>query len=120
MYPVHDETALFFEFGDENMALKASQTLEELGYDPVIQQGRDVHIHLHGSDLTSALEIVQAHGGRLSVQSAITDAVMTNDAYNLDMIQIPAHVVNEDFIAAEEAFDPDDGSYGYFSGEVHT
>ena len=45
---------------------------------------------------------------------------MTNDAYNLDMIQIPAHVVNEDFIAAEEAFDPDDGSYGYFSGEVHT
>lgn len=120
MYPVQDETALLFQFGDQNMAVMASQTLEELGYEPVIQQGQHVHIHLHGSDLTSALEIVQAHGGQLATQSQITDTLILDDAYNLDTIQIPAHVVNEDLIAAEEDFDPDNGSYGYFSGDVHT
>ncbi|MFC5651881.1 hypothetical protein ACFPYJ_22715 [Paenibacillus solisilvae] len=119
---MQDETSLLFQFGDENMAAMAAQTLEELGYEPVIRQGQEVHIHLQGSDLTSALEIAQAHGGQLAMQSPITDTVITNDAYDLDAIQIPAHVVNEDLIAAEEReeFDPDDGTYGYFSGDVHT
>ncbi|WP_308638318.1 hypothetical protein [Paenibacillus silvisoli] len=133
---MQNDTALFFQFGDHNSASLASNTLQELGYDPVIQQDAGVHIHLHGSDLTSALEIAQAHGGQLSVQSSIPDIELTNDAYNMESITIPAHVVNEDLIAQDEAQDglknwdddapqedsffPDDGSYGYFSGDVHT
>ncbi|SEP11094.1 hypothetical protein [Paenibacillus sp. OV219] len=130
------DTALMFQFGDSGSALLASSTLQELGYDPVIQQGSSVHIHIRSSDLTSALEIAQSHGGQLAVQSSIPDIELTNDAYNMANITIPAHVVNEDLVAQEEAqggfknrdhdapaedeFFPDDGSYGYFSGDVHT
>ncbi|RAP75216.1 hypothetical protein [Paenibacillus montanisoli] len=133
---MQNDTALFFQFGDNNSASLACSTLRELGYDPVIQQDAGVHIHMRGSDLTSALEIAQAHGGQLAVQSSIPDIELTNNAYNMDSITIPAHVVNEDLIAQEEAqsglrnwdddapqedsFIPDDGSYGYFSGDVHT
>ncbi|WP_116191110.1 hypothetical protein [Paenibacillus taihuensis] len=130
------DTALLFQFGDANAAQLASSTLQELGYDPVIQQGSSVHIHIEGSDLTSALEIAQSHGGQLAVQSSIPDIELTNDAYNMANITIPAHVVNEDLVAqdetqsgyknwdddapAEDDYFPDDGSYGYFSGDVHT
>ncbi|MBB3071589.1 hypothetical protein FHS14_004598 [Paenibacillus baekrokdamisoli] len=118
--PMLDETALLFQFSDDKSAVLASQMLQELGYEPVIQQGQNVHIHLDGSDLTSALEIAQSHGGWLTTQSPITDACITDDAYHMDTIPIPAHVVNEDLIASEDIFDPDDRSYGYFSGDVHT
>ncbi|SFJ48257.1 hypothetical protein SAMN02799624_04661 [Paenibacillus sp. UNC496MF] len=131
---MQNDTALLFQFADSRTASLARGTFEELGYDPVVQQGNEVHIHMLGDDLTSALEIAQAHGGQLAVQSTIPDIELTNDAYRMENITIPAHVVNEDWIAreegqelanrdddapAEDEFFPDDGSYGYFSGDVH-
>ncbi|MBW7455496.1 hypothetical protein ACFOLF_25800 [Paenibacillus sepulcri] len=124
---------LLFEFADENDAALASNTLDELGYAPVLLEGKpNVHIQLDGGDLTSAIEIAQAHGGKLAVQE----------------IPIPAHMVNEDWIAKEEQSEPgqtglnvpddedslhnrdedtrqedltgcDSGTYDHFSGDVH-
>ena len=132
---MQNDTALLFQFADSRTASLACDTFEELGYDPVFQQEHEVHIHMRGDDLTSALEIAQAHGGQLAVQSSIPDIVLTNELYQMENITIPAHVVNEDWIAQEETagslrnrdddaaaeddFFPDDGSYGYFSGDVH-
>lgn len=131
----HD-TALLFQFPDEPMAAMAADTLMELGYEPDVRGGREVHIHLHGDDLTSALEIAQSHGGVMCGQSKLDENALTSSAYSLDAITIPAHIVNEDLIAREEAemglrnhdedaadleaFTPDAGTYGYFSGDVHT
>ncbi|MBB3112999.1 hypothetical protein FHS18_005101 [Paenibacillus phyllosphaerae] len=132
----HD-TALLFRFPDAPMAALAADTLKDLGYEPDLQGEQEVHIHLHGSDLTSALEIAQSHGGVLAGQSPIQEGVLTQTAYSLDSIQIPAHLVNEDLVAQEElnatnhlrnrdddgldenAFLPDAGTYGFFSGDVH-
>ncbi|TYP71866.1 hypothetical protein [Paenibacillus methanolicus] len=131
----HD-TALLFQFPDEAMAAMAADTLSELGYEPDVSGGREVHIHLHGSDLTSALEIAQSHGGVMCGQSRLDENAITASAYSLDAITIPAHLVNEDLIAREEsemglrnhdedaadpdAFTPDPGTYDHFSGDVHT
>ncbi|WP_219835656.1 hypothetical protein [Paenibacillus sp. R14(2021)] len=137
-----NDTALLFQFSDSRTAAMAGSTFQELGYDPVVQQGSDIHIHMHGDDLPSALEIAQSHGGQLAVQSSIPDIELTNEAYHMENhIAIPAHVVNEDWVSQEEAGDqaagdglsnrdddapdedeffPDDGSYGYFSGDVHS
>lgn len=131
------DTALLFQFADNAAAASASDTLQELGYEPIIHEGLKVHVHLQNGDLTSALEIVQAYGGALIGQSAIQEADnagMVNEAYGLDSIPIPAHIVNEDWIAQEEnalhnrdddapgpdSFLPDNGTYSYFSGDVHT
>ncbi|MBP1992379.1 hypothetical protein [Paenibacillus eucommiae] len=94
--------AIFFEFDKERDALLALDTLEELGYSPKLQEDRlrpTLHIHLDDQDLTSALEITQAHGGRLVEQAAINEGESTFAmAYDLeDTIPIPAHVVNEDW-----------------------
>ncbi|QYR22694.1 hypothetical protein KZ483_07030 [Paenibacillus sp. sptzw28] len=108
---MQNDTALLFQFPDEAAAALASDTMQELGYDPVIRQNREVHIHLHGSDLTSALEIAQALGGQLAVNSPIGDNAAFNIVYDMDAIRIPAHVVNEDWVAREERPDqPFDGA----------
>ncbi|MDF2835566.1 MAG: hypothetical protein K0Q63_1206 [Paenibacillus sp.] len=111
----------------------ARELLQELGYDPVMHGESRMHIHVDGADLTSALEIAQAHGGQLVEQADIAEEAVTNTAYALDAITIPAHVVNEDWIDAEgahnrdddasyanEEFLPDAGDYNHFSGDVHT
>ncbi len=118
-------------------------TLNELGYLPV-KNGDHVHIHLERGDLTSALEIAMAHGGQLCSQAALQEDAMLAGAYDMNAIPIPAHTVNEDWVDAyameasdelgdapqpqlrnrDEAgaddglFDPDDRSYGFFSGDV--
>ncbi|OXM13619.1 hypothetical protein [Paenibacillus herberti] len=122
---------LLFRFTDAQSASVAAATLMELGYDAVPQGMQEIGLSLHGSDLTSALEIAFAHGGELDVQEE-------------ELIQIPAHMVNEDLIAWEEgfglsrsveeaeglhnrddatdgesAFPDQDGSLSYFSGDVH-
>ncbi|MFX3632260.1 MAG: hypothetical protein ACE3L7_09295 [Candidatus Pristimantibacillus sp.] len=131
-------SAIMFDFADGKSALVACETLQELGYEPMLHEGNRVHIHVDGVDLTSALEIAQSHGGQLVEQSTITTGVMTNTAYSLDAITIPAHIVNEDWnddYAQTELdeglenhdddadrgneFVPDAGSYGYFSGDVN-
>ncbi|WP_274652922.1 hypothetical protein [Paenibacillus humicola] len=135
---MNNETALCFHFNDASAASVASGTLKELGFEAVVRHGHDLHIRMSGDDLTSALEIAQAHGGRLAVPSA--EGELTGIAYGMDGIRIPAHVVNEDWIASEEGleqddpglrnrdddaageddFFPDGGTYNYLSGDVHT
>ncbi|REK75217.1 hypothetical protein DX130_13470 [Paenibacillus paeoniae] len=127
-------SAILFDFSDNRSAELARDMLQELGYDPVMHSDFRMHIHVDGSDLTSALEITQSHGGQLVEQAAIEEEAITNTAYALDSITIPAHVVNEDLIHEEEAgphnrdsvsineeeFLPDSEAYNHFSGDVHT
>ncbi|MHA6482990.1 hypothetical protein ACX1C1_13920 [Paenibacillus sp. strain BS8-2] len=126
------QSAILFDYSDDSSAAMARELLQELGYDPVMHGDTRMHIHVDGGDLTSALEIAQAHGGQLVEQADIAEETVTNTAYALDAITIPAHVVNEDWIDAEGAhnrdddeactndeFLPDAGEYNHFSGDVH-
>ncbi|MDD9271058.1 hypothetical protein ACFPES_28825 [Paenibacillus sp. GCM10023248] len=128
---------IFFEFEKERDALLALDTLEELGYKPELLEGErsTLHIHLDDQEMTSALEIAQAHGGRLverqpEQQSEASAYAM---AYDLEgSIRIPAHTVNEDWpdgYAAstdadavpsdeEAAFDPSSDDYNHFSAGI--
>jgi hypothetical protein len=138
-----NDTAIFFEFENERSALLAQDTLEELGYTTGFYTERErptLHVQIDGSELTSALEIVQAYGGRL-LERGLTDseAAIFAKAYNEgDFIAIPAHVVNEDWneqyatnsdAAAsdksdlranedDESFDPSGDDYGYFDAGI--
>jgi hypothetical protein len=125
----HD--ALVMDFPDEKSAHLAADTFGELGYDPVRLEGRRVHIHVRNEDLVSALEIMQSCGGNIAEQAQAETSALTNLAYGMEEIPIPAHTVNEDWTDAyadgqpeklaaqespdeEESFRPDDGSYSYF------
>lgn len=129
-------SAILFDFGDGESAAAACSTLQELGYEPMLHEGNRVHIHVDGADLTSALEIAEASGGKLVEQSAIREHAVTGSAYSLNAITIPAHLVNEDWNAEEEEaeaglrnwdedddtgteFLPDPGTYDHFSGDVN-
>lgn len=90
-------SALLFDFNNDESAALACETLKELGYDTVLHDGSRMHVHLEGSDLTSALEIAQSHGGQLVEQAQINSETITDSAYSLDVIPIPAHIVNEDW-----------------------
>lgn len=130
---------IFFEFDQERDALLALDTLEELGYEPTIQTGEakpTLHIHVDNEDLTSALEIAQAHGGRLveKRESQPEEGVFAM-AYDMEgSIRIPAHIVNEDwsedyaqstayhadteFADEEETFDPSPEEYNHFQAGI--
>ncbi|MCA0756107.1 hypothetical protein KP806_13710 [Paenibacillus sp. N4] len=131
-------SALLFDFNDAQSAALACETLQQLGYETVLHDGSRMHVHLEGSDLTSALEIAQSHGGQLVEQSSIAQGALTDSAYSLDTIAIPAHFVNEEWGTLEEGADaadglhnrdedadyrdeflPDPGTYDHFSGDVH-
>jgi hypothetical protein len=122
--------ALMFQFPDEPQAQLAGETLGELGYEPQLHGGGRLHIHVQNEDLTSALEIVQCFSGQL-MEHAPTEAVVVTDiAYGIDSITIPAHTVNEDWeehyqrstdLAVEAGdeneqppFATDDGTYDHF------
>ncbi|PZE19756.1 hypothetical protein [Paenibacillus xerothermodurans] len=97
------ETAIYFEFDSERSALLARDTLEELGYKTGYHSELPrptLHIQLDENDLTSALEITQAHGGRLlEHKQGLSDAEAYAMAYNEeDYVPIPAHIVNEDWM----------------------
>ncbi|MCU6712221.1 hypothetical protein M6D81_26320 [Paenibacillus sp. J5C_2022] len=125
------QAAIMFDFSEGNSARMAYDMLNELGYDPVMHDETRLHIHVEGNDLTSALEIAQSHGGRLVEQRNMSEEDITSSAYELESIAIPAHVVNEDLIQAEESgnlentaegggeFLPDSESYNHFPGDVH-
>jgi|GEM_PF-777331 hypothetical protein len=109
--------AITFAFADSRSAFQAFDTLEELGYRPEMEE-RDgqsfVRVPLEKNDLTSALEICQSFGGSLVERSAGEAVEAYSSAYALDEggINIPAHIVNEDF--SDEYLEG-----GAFSGEVH-
>jgi hypothetical protein len=92
-----DHAALMFRFPDVSSARMAADTLEELGYEPQLHEGARVHIHVENEDITSALEIVQSHGGQLMEHAPAEVVDITSAAYCLDSIPIPAHTVNEDW-----------------------
>jgi len=139
-----EDSAILFQFADNGSAEDASATLRELGYDPVVHEGGKLHVHMNGSDLTSALEIAMSHGGELMDKQPLDPLAVTGLAYGMDSIPIPAHTINEDWadsyametgddIVDEDAglsnrdgdgeehdFRPDDGSYNFMSGDVHT
>lgn len=128
--------AILFQFSDAKSASLACDLLQELGYEPEIpnEQGSTLlNIPIERNDITSALEIAQAHGGQL-VERADHFSMEAADeiAYRLEDIPIPAHMVNEDWPESyatgietelpeddEPAFDPSADTYDYLSGDVH-
>ncbi|CAM3619117.1 DNA/RNA helicase [Marinicrinis lubricantis] len=95
---------LRFQFQDRRDAYYAFDTLMELGYQPVFQDEGAypmVQIHMERNDLTSALEIAQAHGGTLVEERDGGASDVYDTAYEMaDELSIPAHIVNEDFSEA--------------------
>lgn len=132
-----DSNAIFFEFADEFSAHQAYDTLTELDYDAVLHDDASqpsLHLHIEKSDLASALQIAQSHGGRLMEQpSGLTDAEAHNYAYAMEDIPIPAHLVNEDWTEIyatgisnrelledeENRLDISESTLDFMSGDVH-
>jgi hypothetical protein len=135
-----DEASIMFQFENRQAAFYAFDTLEELGYTPVFHTDEarpKLHIHVNQSDLTSALEIAQAHGGVFIEKQASEKANMTEHQAFLNSyfpdgegITIPAHVVNEDWTEEYAGANVDravpeqgelyerDESYDHFSADV--
>ncbi|MFD0676794.1 MULTISPECIES: hypothetical protein [unclassified Paenibacillus] len=139
--------AIFFEFDSVASAELAQSTLEELGYKSGVHSelsSPTLHIQINHTELTSALEIAQAHGGRLIEhgQGAREIDAYTQAYNNENLISIPAHVVNEDWTddyatnanvdhsaadsteesgsgKGEEMFDPSEQDYNHFDAGVH-
>src|SRR5690606_1105666 len=107
--------AILFDFVDSDNADQAFSLLQELGYDPAMHNPTRLHIHVIGEDLTSALEICQAHGGTLVEQSTIQEELIASTTYCIDAIMIADHIVNEDLVDHEELL-PDIGDMSSFSG----
>lgn len=133
---------IYFQFTEKKAALLALDTLQELGFTADLLDLRHpdhkpvVQVGVEKGDLTSALEIAQAHGGILlkSEQFGEEPAVYTS-AYGLDEVPIPAHLVNEDLPesymnggaapASEPAvggqrsgFDPSEDDYDHFPAGI--
>jgi hypothetical protein len=105
---------IFFEFETRDEAATAKSTLEELGYQVGLHGDTakpTLHLFVDGGDLTSALEIAQASGGRLVERpGTLTEAATFAMAYDdQDMIPIPAHIVNE--FPEDEAIDTSSSNY---------
>ncbi len=120
-----NHAALLFQFPGESQARLAAETLDELGYEPQLHEGGRLHIHVEDEDLTSALEIVQCYSGHLLEHAPAETVAVTDFAYGMDDIPIPAHTVNEDWVDSyrssanedaglDSAYPTDDGSYDRF------
>lgn len=135
---------IFFQFDSRRAALLALDTMEELGYRVSLHPETErptLHVMVDRNDLTSALEIAQAHGGELAEGMGAADEHETYSmAYDMEsMIPIPAHIVNEDWADSElersasdyvnkssgayndetGKFDPSDEDYDRFDAGVH-
>lgn len=102
------QTPIFFQFATNHEAYMALDTLEELGYKVSLHTEMEspvLHVIIDRNDLTSALEIAQAHGGQLlEGKTSLTELSTYALAYDPDgLIPIPAHFVNEDEPAEDEA-----------------
>ncbi|WP_274364328.1 hypothetical protein [Paenibacillus thermotolerans] len=97
------DDAIRFSFPNMDSAIDAFETLQELGYDPVMEEGAEehptLHIHVERSDVQSALEIVQTHGGEIRDTAEVGNAADGPEC-NLEGQGLPAHLVNEDFSEA--------------------
>ncbi|MDF2722481.1 MAG: hypothetical protein K0Q59_2156 [Paenibacillus sp.] len=107
------QAPLYFKFTDAATAKLALDTFVELSYHAHATEkdgASVVQLFLDHNDLTSALEIAQANGGTLLDTDERTRSEWHSyqNAYELDAVPIPAHVVNEDW--------PD----AYFTSDVTT
>lgn len=90
---------IFFQFGEDDDTKMAMDTLEELGYHTGVfdYEGKaTLHVHLENQDISSALQIVQAYGGNLVEVSSGEEVKLYDEAYSMNTISIPAHLVNEE------------------------
>ena len=92
-------TSIYFQFDESQAVFTAAESLQELGFS--VQFLLQVPVHIHGGDLTAALEVAQSSGGRLAevteaVHFALAESSMLQQAYGLDGIRVPAHTVTED------------------------
>lgn len=128
-----DNPSILFQFIDLHTAQQARDTFEELGYDPIFQdehvgQPPIVAVQVIDEDLTSALEIGQAFGGKLLEQ---TDADYEEKtmamAYDLQEGAVTGQVDRLDATGPEEERpDSDEGplygvsseAYDHFSADV--
>jgi hypothetical protein len=111
---------IYFQFSDHKAALQAFDTLQELEYEVEwLEHDHKEHLptlrlNVERSDLTSALEIAQSHGGTLiEAKPDYNEMEILTSAYDLESIAIPAHVVN-----GEEGFDPSEKEYDHFPAGV--
>ncbi|PYI50715.1 hypothetical protein [Paenibacillus flagellatus] len=95
------QAPIYFQYEDARAADIAIDTLSELGYHvhPFEQDGKPgLRLYVDHNDLTSALEIAQANGGTLlDTDCAPSEATSYDEAYGMDAVRIPAHLVNEDW-----------------------
>jgi hypothetical protein len=115
-----EKMPIYLQFAHEKTALQAFDTLQELEYNVEwLDHDHDEHLptillNVDNTDLTSALEIAQAHGGWLvEGKKSISEMDVLTAAYELDYVSIPAHVVND-----EEIGDPSEGDYDHFPAGV--
>lgn len=125
---------IYFQFTDKKSALMALDTLQEVGFQADMLEHRHpdhkptLQVLVDRGDLTSALEIAQAHGGRLCETMETREPEVYTSAYNLDGIMIPAHTVTEDLPeqymegakgalqdSDDDVFDPSGDDYNHFS-----
>jgi hypothetical protein len=111
---------IYFQFNEKKPALLAFDTLQELGYEVEwVTHDHSEHLptlmlNIDHCDLTSALEIAQAHGGTLvEARQSSAEHEVFSSAYSLEDIAIPAHVVVE-----EEQLDPSESDYDHFPAGV--
>jgi hypothetical protein len=111
---------IYFQFIDHKAALQAFDTLQELEYEVEwLDHDHKEHLptlrlNVDRSDLTSALEIAQSHGGTLlEAKQDYSEMEILTSAYSLEPIAIPAHAVND-----EERFDPSEDDYDHFPAGV--
>lgn len=114
------DDAIRFSFPNVDSAIDAFETLQELGYEPVMEEDTGgpptLHIHVERSDVQSALEIVQTHGGEIvdtAPLGAMENVAEDGPGCNIEGRGLPAHTVNEDFSEAymtglSESFAGDD------------
>ena len=103
------QTPIFFQFPDRQSARNALDTLREIGYradEAEAEDGAAVSVFIDRNDLTSALEIAQATGGRLIERGRETGLRTFRMAYDTDAVPIPAHTVVDERPDHAEKQDP--------------
>lgn len=144
---------IYFQFLDKKAALLALDTLQEVGFTADLLEHRHpehkptLHVLVEKADLTSALEITQAHGGMLCETGHMSEPEVYTSAYGLEGLRIPAHTVVEDlpetYLSGSDAslaeaerlvarnakeqaseddanqFDPSGEDYDHFSAGIH-
>lgn len=127
---------IYFQFTDKKAAYQAYDTLLELDYHtkfmdhPHPEHMPTLQVFVERGDLTSALEIAQAHGGAvLEAYDSPKEPALFSSAYGLEEgLSVPAHVVNEDMAESyltgnvsapqEDEFEPSGDGYDHFPAGI--